>query len=394
MQADFCQKHREAGSLTMRIIQVVESLDLGGVERLAIQLATAERARGHDCTIYCIFRPGAQAHVATELGIHLRCFQKKPGPSVKSLTDLILALRADRPDVVHTHNSGIHHYAAAAARLSGVPVVVNTRHSPFALEHMKRERHYRWSMKLTDKVVFVSGSTRNQVLKELALPHLPSTVILNGIPVQKPRSEGSLSRKRRPEMVFGTVGRLVPVKAHDVLITAFAQLTRDTPTARLRIAGAGPLMSALQQQIAEQHVSEKITLEGPTLNPERFYQELDAFVLPSHSEGMPLALLEAMASGLPVIASAVGGIPEVVTEEVGWLCPPGDPHQLAAAMWKAAHARDLEERGAAAMRVATSRFDMETMCSSYLRLFNELLECRPGWPARFGLRQSGFGELD
>jgi glycosyltransferase involved in cell wall biosynthesis len=194
-------------------------------------------------------------------------------------------------------------------------------------------------------------------------------------------------------MVFGTVGRLVPIKAHDVLITAFARLAKDLPTARLRIAGAGPLMSALQQQISEQHLREKVTLEGPTLEPERFYRELNVFVLPSHSEGMPLALMEAMASGLPVVATSVGGIPEIVPEEVGWLCSPGDPNELAATMSKAAHAADLEERGAAAIRVAVARFDIETMCSSYLRLFGELLD-RPGWLARSRFRQSGLGELN
>lgn len=381
------------GLSKMRIIQVVESLDLGGVERLAIQLAAAERARGHDCNIYCVFQSGAQASVATERGIRLRCFNKKPGLSVKSLTDLVQALRTDLPDVVHTHNSGIHHYAAVAARLAGVPVVVNTRHSGFAQEHLKREKHYRWSMKLTDKVVFVSESTRNKVLKELALPNLSCTVILNGIPVHE-LSRNSSSRSCLPQIVFGTVGRLVPIKAHDVLIAAFARLTRDIPTARLRIAGAGPLMSALQQQICEHHLSDKVTLEGGTLEPERFYRDINVFVLPSHSEGMPLALLEAMASGLPVIATSVGGIPEVVSEEVGWLCSPGDPDELAAAMLKAALATDLEDRGAAAMRVATARFDIEMMCSSYLRLFGELLDRGSGWAARSRLRQSGVGELD
>ncbi len=378
----------------MRIIQVVESLDLGGVERLAIQLAAAGRARGHDCSIYSIFRAGAQASVAVERGIHLRCFNKKSGPSVKSLTDLVRAMRMDRPDVVHTHNSGIHHYAAVAARLAGVPVVVNTRHSPFAQENLKREKHYRWSVKLTDKVVFVSESTRKQVLKELALTHFSSAVILNGIPIREHLIRNPSSCTPSLQIVFGTVGRLVPIKAHDVLITAFAQLVRDLPAARLRIAGAGPLMAALQQQISGQHLSEKITLEGPMLEPEHFYRELDVFVLPSHSEGMPLALLEAMASGLPVVATSVGGIPEIVPEEVGWLCSPGDPKELAAAMSKAAHATDLERRGAAAMRVAVARFDIETTCSSYLRLFGELLDRGSGWLSRSGLRQSGLGELD
>jgi glycosyltransferase involved in cell wall biosynthesis len=383
----------------MRIVQVVESLDLGGVERLAIQLATAERARGHDCSIYCIFRSGVQSALAQKRGIRVRCFNKRPGPSLKSLSDLVRALRSDRPDVVHTHNSGIHHYAAVAARLAGVPVVVNTRHSPFAPEHMKREKHYRWSMKLTDKVVFVSASTRDQVFRDLKIQHLPSTVILNGIPVQEYLGQNSSGRGRAPHLVFGTLGRLVPIKAHDVLITAFAQLVKSRPEARLRIAGTGPMMSALEQQISEQQLSGKVTLEGATLMPERFYRDLNVFVLPSHSEGMPLALLEAMASGLPVIATAVGGVPEVVSDEVGWLCPPGEPDQLAAAMRKAIEATDLPARGAAAVRVASSRFDLEVMCSQYLRLFDVLLDCSPGWLARAGRRRpdvapSGLREID
>jgi glycosyltransferase involved in cell wall biosynthesis len=383
----------------MRIVQVVESLDLGGVERLAIQLAAAERARGHDCSIYCIFRSGVQSALAEERGIRVHCFNKRPGPSVKSLSDLVQALRSDRPDVVHTHNSGTHHYAAVAARLAGVPVVVNTRHSPFAPEHMKREKHYRWSMKLTDKVVFVSASTRDQVFRDLGVQHLPSTVILNGIPVQEYLGQDPSARGQGPHLVFGTLGRLVPVKAHDVLITAFARLANDLPAARLRIAGTGPSMSALEQQISAQQVSGKVTLEGATLTPERFYRELDVFVLPSHSEGMPLALLEAMASSLPVIATAVGGVPEVVSEEVGWLCPPGEPDQLAAAMRKAIEATDLPARGAAAVRVALSRFDLEVMCSQYLRLFDALLDRSPGWLARAGLRRpdvapSGLREID
>jgi len=378
----------------MRIIQVVESLDLGGVERLAIQLAAAQRARGHDCSIYCIFRAGAQSSIAAERGIRVRCFNKKPGASVKSLTELVLAMRRDRPDVVHTHNSGIHHYAAVAARLAGVPVVVNTRHSPFAPEHMKREKHYRWSVRLTDTVVFVSESTRKLVLEQMAVRRLSSTVILNGIPIPEHSGRDASARAASSQLVFGTLGRLVPIKAHDVLINAFAQFTRDAPAARLRIAGAGPMMSALQQQISDQHLSEKVTLEGATLEPERFYRELDVFVLPSHSEGMPLALLEAMASGLPVIATAVGGIPEVVPAEAGWLCAPGDVAALAAAMSAAAHAPDLEKRGAAAMRLVATRFDVEAMCSSYLRLFDALLERCPDQPASSELSQSGLRGLD
>jgi glycosyltransferase involved in cell wall biosynthesis len=286
---------------------------------------------------------------------------------------LVRAFRVDRPDVVHTHNSGIHHYAVVAARLAGIPVVVNTRHSPFTSEHTKRERHYSWALKWTDRVIFVSEKTRDQVARSLGSRRLRSCVILNGIPTRDFRGRNRLPGAGATGIIFGTVGRLVPVKAHDVLIEAFAEIIRDFPQVRLRIAGGGPLMLELQRQISERGLSPQISIEGPTLEPQRFYREIDVFVLPSRSEGLPLALLEAMASGLPIIATRVGGIPEIVRSDVGWLCQPDDPHALAGAMKEAAGSSDLAGRGAAAARLALDRFDIDGMCEQYLDLFSQLL---------------------
>jgi glycosyltransferase involved in cell wall biosynthesis len=357
----------------MRIVQVVESLEMGGLERLAIQLATAEQIRGHRCGIYCVFRAGGLAPLAREHGIGVRCFDKVPGPSLKSLAQLVRAFRVDRPDVVHTHNSGIHHYAVVAARLAGVPVVVNTRHSPFTSEHTKRERHYAWALRYTDRVVFVSETTRDQVTQSLGNRRFSRSVILNGIPTQDFRGHDTRAGVRTGNITFGTVGRLVPIKAHDVLIEAFAEIVEEFPLARLRIAGGGPLMVNLQQQISQKGLSGAISLEGPTLAPQRFYRDIDVFVLPSRSEGMPLVLLEAMASGLPIVATRVGGIPEIVQNDIGWLCQPDDPYALVAAMRDAARSPDLARRGAAAAKLALDRFDIDTMCDQYLDLFRQLL---------------------
>ena len=357
----------------MRIVQVVESLEMGGLERLSIQLATSEHIRGHRCGIYCVFRAGDLAPLAREQGIQVRCFDKVPGPSLKSLAQLVRAFRVDRPDVVHTHNSGIHHYAVVAARLAGVPVVVNTRHSPFTSEHTKRERHYAWALRWTDRVVFVSENTRDQVTRSLGNRPFSRGVILNGIPTQDFRGGNKPAGVRTDGITFGTLGRLVPIKAHDVLIEAFAEIVEEFPHARLRIAGGGPLMGNLQQQISQKGLSCRISLEGPTLAPQRFYRDIDVFVLPSRSEGMPLVLLEAMASGLPIVATKVGGIPEIVQSDIGWLCEPGDPYALAAAMRDAARSPELATRGATAAKLALDRFDIDAMCDQYLDLFRQLL---------------------
>jgi glycosyltransferase involved in cell wall biosynthesis len=361
----------------LRILQAVETLDVGGVERLAIQLAEAEQQHGHVCSILCAFHEGAMAEEARGRGIQVYALNKKRGPSATSLLRLVQLFSKLRPDVVHTHNSGIHHYAAVAARLAGVPVVVNTRHSPPVASMMKRERHYKWAMRLTDTAVFVSEPTRRAVLKTLPLPGGKSGIILNGIPTTLYRGgRRSPPGSRTPRVTFGTVGRLDPVKGHDILIEAFAEVLKVIPDVRLRIAGGGPLAGYLKEVCERHTVEHAVSLEGPTSTPQDFYRELDCFVISSHSEGLPLALLEAMASGLPVIATRVGGIPSVVTDEVGLLCQPGDSRSLAEAMLATARSSDLPARGARAALRAVEQFDIDAMCSQYLDLFHSLLANR------------------
>src|SRR5579872_1246877 len=118
----------------MRIIQIVESLELGGLERLAVNLAVEQKRRGDDPQIYCVCRRGSLADDAEAAGVPVRCFNKPPGPKPLALLRIAGALISDRPDVVHTHNPNIHHYGAIAAQLARVPVVVNTRHSPLSPE--------------------------------------------------------------------------------------------------------------------------------------------------------------------------------------------------------------------------------------------------------------------
>jgi glycosyltransferase involved in cell wall biosynthesis len=361
----------------LRILQAVETLDVGGVERLAIQLAEAEQQRGHACSILCVFHEGAMAQEARGRGIQVYALDKKRGPSPASLLRLVQLFSKLRPDVVHTHNSGIHHYAAVAARLAAVPVVVNTRHSPPVAALMKRERHYKWAMRLTDTAVFVSEPTRKAVLATLAMPEFKSGMILNGIPTGLYRGGRRWAPgAQMPRITFGTVGRLEPVKGHDILIEAFAQVLKVMPDARLRIIGGGPLAGYLKEVCQRHMVEHAVSLEGPTRTPQDVYRELDCFVISSHSEGLPLALLEAMASGLPVIATRVGGIPSVVNDEVGLLCEPGDARSLAEAMLATAHSSDLPARGSRAALRAVAQFDIDVMCSQYLDLFHSLIANR------------------
>jgi glycosyltransferase involved in cell wall biosynthesis len=361
----------------LRIVQVVENLELGGLESMAVDLAMAQRQAGHHVTVYCLHAAGPLAERLEAAGIPVAAFDKARGLSLRVVWAMARRMRGDRGGVVHGHNPGVHHYAALAARLAGVPVCINTRHSVLNSRGLPyQERYFRWARPLTAHVVFDCDYVRQGLQRNLRYPAQKCSVILNGIPLAgflaRPASPGS----RMPRIRFGALGRLVPAKAHSILIDAFARVCRSAPAAELSIFGYGPLETELRAQIARLGLEGRITLEGRTGDSPGALQGLDVFVLSSVSEGLPLAILEAMAAGLAIVSTNVGGVPEVVAKESGWLCPPGDVEALAAAMQQAVECRDLRERGEASRRLAAASFGIEHMARRYQELYLRLLPAR------------------
>lgn len=359
----------------MRIIQIVESLELGGLERLAVNLAVEQKRRGDDPRIYCICRRGRLADEADAAGIPVRCFNKPPGPNPLTLLRMISAFVADRPDVVHTHNANIHHYGAVASALARVPVVVNTRHSPLSPKDlMYRERHFRWAAsRFTDALVFVSREARDDIIGGLNLKNIRSAVVFTAVPLQPYLSKPASPLSVLPRVRFGTLGRMVPEKAHDILISAFRSVLQRIPDAELRIAGGGRSYEALREQVSSLGLAGGISIEAATADPVGFLQDLDVFVLSSRSEGLPLVLLEAMAAALPVVATRVGAVPEVLPEDIGWLCPPGNDRALAEAMISAVTSPELRARAARGKALVCQKYNIVEMCDRYYELFAEIL---------------------
>ena len=358
----------------MRIVQLVENLELGGLERLAVDLAIAQQQAGHQAIVYCLHGSGPLAQSLEAAGIPVVAFSKAPGFSLGTVLRMARRMRSDRVDVVHGHNPGVHHYAALAARLSGVPVCINTRHSAATSKSLPyQERYFRWVKPLTSHVVFVCDYVGRLLEPQLGYPAAKCSVILNGIPLAgflaRPASPGS----RLPRIRFGTIGRLVPAKGHSILIDAFALVCRSAPAAELSIFGYGSLAGELAAQIARLGLEGRVRLEGRTDDSPGALRDLDVFVLSSVNEGLPLVILEAMAAGLPILSTSVGGIPEVLPKESAWLCPPGDAEALAAAMLQAAGCGDLRERGEVSRRVASAGYGLEHMVRRYEELYRRLL---------------------
>ena len=306
----------------MRIVQLVEDLELGGLERLAVDLAVAQKQAGHRLLVYCLFGAGPLASALEAAGIPVVPFQKAPGFSLSAVLAMAKRLRADRADVIHGHNPGVHHYAALSARAAGVPVCINTRHSVSTSTGVPyQERYFRWVKPFTSHVVFVCDFVRKGLEQKLGYPPEKCSVILNGIPLAGFLAHSASPGTRRPRIRFGTIGRLVPAKGHSVLIDAFARVSQTAPDTELSIYGYGALENDLRAQIARLGLEGRVRLEGRTGDSAATLRDLDVFVLSSVNEGLPLVILEAMAAGLPIVSTNVGGIPEVLPKEGAWSCP-------------------------------------------------------------------------
>jgi len=316
----------------MRIVQLVETLETGGLERIAVDLAMTQKKAGHTPILYCMFKGGPLADEARAAGVPVIEFHKQPGFSPKMLFMLARQLKRDRPDVLHTHNPAVHHYGAIAAWMAGV------------LEGKR------------------------------GLASRKSAVIINGIELGSFLEGPAAPMSALPRIRFGAVGRMVPVKAHSILIDAFVELSGKLPNAELRIVGGGPLESDLKEQARKTGLNGRIRIEGLNRRVADVLRELDIFVLSSTSEGLPLVILEAMAAGLPVVSTRVGGVSEIAPEgEVSVLCAPGSASELAQAMYQAATACDLVRMGKRAREIAIAKFSLDHMGRSYEAIYAEAL---------------------
>lgn len=324
------------------IIHVVENLARGGLERTVIDLITAQRAAGHRCRVICVFEPGQLAAELQGQGVRVDACHKRDGLDLRALRRLRGWLRETPGAVLHTHNATAHYYALLAA--VGLPLArtVNTRHGMGVADpHSRKEALYRLSARYTDYVVGVCNAARDRFAEQRVRPRAGLLAIPNGIRLERfhvanAEDQAALARSLGwPEdsAIIGTVGRLNPVKDQAALISAFRHVHQMQPQARLVIVGDGQLRADLQAHIDVAGVQDVVRLVGDQDDVPRWLAGMRVFALPSRSEGYSIALLEACAAGLPIVATDVGGNREIVREGVnGALIASGDKDALAKAL--------------------------------------------------------------
>jgi glycosyltransferase involved in cell wall biosynthesis len=289
-------------------------------------------------------------------------------------------LRRERVDLVHAHEFTMNVYGAAAAWLCRVPAIATVHGRGYYTLARRRLAALQLVARSGAILVAVSSDIRDFLQSTLGLDRV--RVVPNGIDLARPAG-GDRERGRRaigvgPDAtVIGTVGNLYPVKGHRVLLAAAARLG---PEVHVAIAGRGGEEAALRELALELGIASRVHLLGYREDTPDLLAASDIYALPSLSEGQSLALIEAMAAGLPIVATAVGGNPEVLgrPEEEGLFVPPSHPAALAAALARLGADHSLRARlGAAAQARARAEFSLEAMLGRYRALYGELLAGRP-----------------
>jgi glycosyltransferase involved in cell wall biosynthesis len=359
------------GPLTVAVM--LETDGPGGAELLLHQLCVELRSRGH--RVVAVGPEHGEGWLSARLhaaGIERRAFDLRRSLDPAALRALVRMLEAARAEAVHSHEFTMAVYGCAAARWLRLPHVITMHGDQGVTRAWRRRAALRWAFRHSRAALAVSEHTRRAMEQRLGLRPGAMGVVYNGIPVPSGRRE-SVRRELRladDELLVLAVGSLRPNKGHRVLLEALAGL----PPAgrwRLAIAGQGEEAEPLAREARRLRVEERLHLLGQRDDVADVHAAADVFAMPSYSEGLPLALLEAMFAGSAIVASGVGGIPEAVTDGVeALLTLPGDPEALRGALARVLSDAPLRRQlGDAAKRRALAEFRIERMADRYEALY-------------------------
>jgi glycosyltransferase involved in cell wall biosynthesis len=368
----------------LKILKVATGLAYGGAETQLKNVALRLKQRGWSLSVVSMLPPKAYVDELESAGIcvyNLRMRRKVPDP--RAVLRLAAIMRRERPLLIHSHMIHANLLARMTRLFVKVPVLICTAHS-ITEGGRPRELAYRLTDSLADITTQVSEAGKQRYIQVGAVPPHKVVCIPNGIDTSRFQPNPMVRQAVREQLgcapdafVWLTVGRLEPVKNHLDLLCAFREVAAVHPNARLLIAGQGSLQAATEQRIVELGLAERVHLLGVRRDIPDLLNATDAFVLPSLWEGMPLTLLEASATALPIVATDVGGNAEAVLEgKTGYLVPVKDTEALAQAMLRVMNLSEADRSaiGQAGRAHVVQNFDLERVVDRWEALYRELLQ--------------------
>lgn len=377
----------------VRVMRIIARLNIGGPAIHVVELSAQLDPDRFESLLVC-GRPeaseGDMNYLAAGAGLDARIIPElrreiRPWSDLVALIKLLRLMLQWRPDIVHTHTFKAGALGRVAARLARVPVVVHTFHG--------HTFHGYWGCvgstlvvwlerllaRLTDVIVTVSETVRSDLVRRKIKTPDKIRVVQLGLDLRpfiecaQRRGEFRAALGFPPDLpLVGIVGRLVPVKNHVLFFEAARLMVESGFAGAFVVVGGGELDAALRRTVVEFGLKERVHFVGWQRDLPRIYADLDVLVNSSINEGTPVAVIEAMAAGVPVVATAVGGVPDMIDPGVtGFLTPPNDPLALAAGI------KDALGAGAAlrdeARRVARERYSLDGLLTRTTELYDSLL---------------------
>jgi glycosyltransferase involved in cell wall biosynthesis len=352
-----------------KIAIVVLSLGVGGAESMVAQLA-ANIDKSH-FDVYVISMHSSEGTIIekrfAENRINVSFLNHDTAPNVSALLKLFMQLNKIKPDIVHTHMS---------AFIYTIPWIFLNRKK--ILHTIHNRPIYEFSQKLRSIIkalyhmnkaipIAISDTIAKETKDVYKIKEDKIEVIYNPVDISK-YNKSSIKRKKGEDVTFINVARFTSVKNQSLLIDAFSKVREQIKNVKLILVGDGELRNAVEKKVAQNGLSDVVEFTGNIQNVAEKLRSADAFVLPSRYEGLPLTILEAMASGLPIIATNVGGVPDIVKDN-GVLFKDNDLDSLVAAMLKLARDLLLREQMGKKSILYVEKFDVKTIADQYQLLY-------------------------
>lgn len=366
-----------------KILHLIETSGPGGAEKVLLSLVD-RLEKGSYQSIACLLKEGWLHAQLERRGVKTFIQPLGAGFDIKWLTKFIPFLRREKVDLMHAHEFAMNAYGSIASALTGIPIVTTVHAKGYYWKNLRRRVAYRFVSKQS-KMIAVSNDVAQFLCKSVGISNDNVQTIYNGIETGVFRSNQEVRDQTRRELkitgeqlVIGAIGNLYPIKGHTYLVQAAATISKEIPNAVVLIAGRGQLLEKLQIEASQLGVEERIKFLGYREDVPALLQAVDIFVLPSLSEGLPLSALEAMAAGKPVVATQVGGIPEVVINgETGFLVAAENDGALAEKLICLLKDPCLAQQlGASGIQRVEERFTLDRMVEKYEEIYGEALQAR------------------
>ena len=360
-----------------KIAFVIESLENRGAQNLVVNWAILLQRRGFDVHIVSLrYENSPLIQRIQKAELRLKFFHKRGRVDLGFFRGLIKYFKNEKFDIVHTHVFTANLWGQLAAKWSKIPVRILHAHGYFSTSTRFRRWVMRRLSKISTKIIVVSNHLKEEFITKVGIPADKIAVVKNGVNWDCFDQNVASEMLRNGKLVVGVVGALEERKDPYNFIRAAEKILKNRKDVEFWWIGDGPLFPDVQNYLTQKGLSRDIRLWGNQSFVHPFLNQMDVFVLPSRTEGVPLSLLEAMGAGLPVVATRVGENASIVADgENGFLVSPEDPSSLSDGIEKLINSpKDRKEFGDRARDLARSHFSLANSTNHLAELYTKLLE--------------------